>query len=197
MPEHSLDCSQKKLSGLFLVDASSPEVFKQLESAEIRKKLIEKRHREAPWLYFQVATGLARLAGDYCNPNTSQRIPAVEALARAEDCRPSFMNSWLGEWDDLESSAEQVAELPCCDSIPLVIVSQDPGLRDERGGATWDSVQEQLMRLSSKSIRIIARSSGHFVMVDRPEVVVNGIEIVDDELHGKPARIQPGRTEWR
>lgn len=187
--------------GLVLVDASSPEAFHQLESPMLRKQLIAERHRQAPWLYFKVATGLSRLSDVYCNPNTSQRIPAVQDLAKAEDCRPSYINSWLGEWDDFESSAEQVAKLSCCDSIPLVVVSQDPGpakSTERRSDTpTWNSVQQELVHLSSRSMRIIARHSRHYVMVDRPEVVLAAVKIVNNDVKGLPERIQPGRTEWR
>jgi pimeloyl-ACP methyl ester carboxylesterase len=185
----------KKVVGLILIDAPSPEAFHELPSPALRKKLIAERHREAPWLYFKVATGISRLLGGYCNPNTSQRILAVEGLARAEDCRSSYINSWLGEWDDFESSAEQVSKLPCCDSIPLVVVSQDSGSSNssERkgGGSTWDSVQQQLTHLSSRGKRIIAKNSGHYVMVDRPDVVLDALQIVNDEVLSLPE----GQTE--
>jgi len=193
----------KRVVGLVLVDASSPEAFHAFPSPVLRNRLIAERHRQAPWLFFKVATGLSRLSGDYCNPNTSQRIPAVQDLARAEDCRPTYMNSWLGEWDEFESSAEQVAKLPCCDSMPLLVISQDPGppkqntSRQKTGEETWDSVQEKLKHLSSRSMRIIARKSGHYVMVDRPDVVLAGIRIVTDELQGSPEGIQSGQTVWR
>jgi pimeloyl-ACP methyl ester carboxylesterase len=192
-----------KVVGLVLVETSSPEAFHVLPSPALRKRLLAERHREAPWLFFKVATGLGRLSGDYCNRNTSQRIPAVQDLARAEDCRPTYMNSWLGEWDDFEPSAEQVAKLPCCASMPLLIISQDPGppkpgsFRPKNGEETWDSVQEQLKHLSPRSMRIIARNSGHYVMVDRPDVVLAGIRIVTNELNGSAERIQTGQTVWR
>lgn len=187
-----------RVVGLVLVDASSPEAFHALPSPALRKQFLAERHRQAPWLYFKVASGLARILQTYCNPNTSQRIPAVQDFARGEDCRPSYMNSWLGEWDEFESSAEQVAKLSCCDSRPLVVVSRDPGGQKQlEPGPTWDSVQQDLTRLSSRSMRIIARNSAHFVMVDRPDVVLEAIGIVDDELHSSSGRIQSGRTEWR
>jgi hypothetical protein len=87
--------------------------------------------------------------------------------------------------------------------MPLVIVSQDPGPPKsitsprKNGEQTWDSVQEQLKHLSSQSMRIIARNSGHYIMVDRPDVVLQAIRIVNDELHGFVVRIQSGQTEWR
>ena len=152
------------VAGLVFVEASSPELFHAFPSRP-RQQLMAERHREALWLFFKVATGLARLTDDYCNPNTSERIPVVQDLARAEDCRPKYMNSWLGEWDDFESSAEQVFRLPCCDSLPLVIISEDPGppkpgAVNVRGNQqTWDDIQEEFERLSSRSMRIIARNS--------------------------------------
>lgn len=192
-----------RVASLVFVDASSPEAFHALPNPALRQQLIAQRHREAPWLFFKVATGLARLSGDYCNPNTSQRIPAVQELARAEDCRPIYINSWLGEWDDFESSAERVFNLPCCESIPLVILSADPGPPQHSAASrnqnqqTWETVQEELKRLSPRSMRIIARNSQHYIMIDRPDVVVAAVEIVDAELHGLPERIQPGQTIWR
>ena len=185
-----------KVAGLVFVDASSPEAFHALPSPAIRERLIAKRRREAPWLFFKVATGLARLSGDYCNPNTSQRIPAVRDLAKAEDCRPVYMNSWLGEWYDFESSAEQVFKMPCCDSIPLVVISEDPDPPRREAVQSWDTVQEGLKHLSSRSMRIIARNSRHYIMVDRPDVVIGSIAIVDAELSGRSGRIQLGQTIW-
>jgi pimeloyl-ACP methyl ester carboxylesterase len=192
-----------KVAGLVFVDASSPEAFHALPSPGLRQQLIAERHRKAPWLFFRVATGLARISGDYCNPNTSQRIPAVRDFARAEDCRPVYMNSWLGEWDDFESSAERVFKMACCASIPLVIISEDPGpaTRDAASVAEdqriWDTVQEGLKGLSSRSMRIIARNSRHYIMVDRPDVVIAAIGIVDAEFHDRSERMQLGQTIWR
>jgi pimeloyl-ACP methyl ester carboxylesterase len=191
----------EEVMGLILVDASSPEAFHELPSPELRRNLIAKRHREAPWMYFRVVTGISRLSGDYCSPNMNQRIPAVEDLARAEDCRPSYVNSWLGEWDDFESSAEQVSKLPCCGSVPLVVLSQDPGrlntFEQKGGGPTWDSVQQQLPHLSSRSMRIVAKNSGHYVMMDRPDVVLDTVRIMNHEVLGLPDGIRIGQVESR
>ena len=40
----------------------------------------------------------------------------------------------------------------------------------------WSSLQENLKLLSPHSRRIIAKSSGHHVAVDRPDVVITGIQ---------------------
>jgi pimeloyl-ACP methyl ester carboxylesterase len=190
-----------EVAGMILVDSSSPEAFRELPSPALRKKMIAERHRQAPWMYFKVVTGISRLSGDYCNPNVSQRIPVVEDLARAEDCRPSYINSWLGEWDDFESSAEQVSKLPCCQSVPLIVLSADSGLANasgQNGGApTWDSVQRQLTNLSSRSMRMVAGNSGHYLMVDRPDVVLDAVRIMNHEVRGLPGGISPGLVETR
>lgn len=182
---------QDRVAGLVLVDASSPEMFAASEPAP-RRALLAERHRQAPWLYLRVATGWSRMLDSYCNPNTMQRIPAVEDLARAADCRPAYMNSWLGEWDEFEPGAKEIAKLPCCDSLPLAVISRDPN-----GDTQWDTIQEQLKHLSSRGIRIVARGSGHYVMVDRPELVSAGVGTVMDEIYSAPLSIRDGETVWR
>ncbi len=190
-----------RVAGLVLADASSPEAFAS-SSPEPRKALIAERHRESPWLFLKVATGLARLTGDYCNPNTMKRIPAVDGLARAEDCRPFFMNSWLREWDEFEPGAKEVAKLSCCGSIPLVVLSRDPdpagvGPRAGDGNPTWDEIQERLKKLSSRGARIIALRSGHYIMVDRPELILEAVQAVEDQIGGNPTFLRPGETVSR
>jgi hypothetical protein len=59
--------------------------------------------------------------------------------------------------------------------LAMLIISQDPdrpkpGWTAESiaGQPVWNRLQESLKRLSSRSGRIIARNSGHHVMIDRP-----------------------------
>jgi hypothetical protein len=46
-------------------------------------------------------------------------------------------------------------------------------------------------------MRIIAQSSGHYVMVDRPDVVLDAVRIVNHEFLGLSEGIQTGRIESR
>lgn len=88
--------------------------------------------------------------------------------------------SWRGEADQFWNSAEEAAHTHCCGNLPLLIISQDPN--SPQSGQPppiqpiWNSLQERLKTLSTRSRRVIARSSGHAVMIDRPDVVIHGID---------------------
>jgi pimeloyl-ACP methyl ester carboxylesterase len=59
-------------------------------------------------------------------------------------------------------------------NVPLIVVSQaidDPA---------YTSLQTKLLLLSKNSRQIVARDSGHFVTIDRPDVVIDAIHRVVD-----------------
>ncbi len=182
---------------LVLVDASSPEAFHALPSRKERDILREARHRKAIWLWLYDVTGLQRLGGD-CEGNTPKGLEEYANLAKTEACRPSFINGWLGEWDSFEDSADEVAKLPCCGSLPMLVISRDPELlkpdADPKSNAIWDSVQENLKRLSTRSTRIIAQNSGHYVMLERPDVITKNVRQMVFEIRGLTRESDFGKT---
>src|SRR5262249_51290246 len=105
----------------------------------------------------------------------------------------------LAEWDEFWHSADEVSAARCCGELPIVIVSQDPHRPTPGWSADaiaaqriWNDMREGLKVLSPQSRRVIARGSGHHVMIDRPEVVVRAIrDVVDAARSG--AR-HPGDT---
>jgi len=183
--------------GLALVDTSSPEAFHAFPNRKERDSLRNARHRKAMWLWLKDITGLQRLSGD-CNGTTPKGLETYAALARTAACRPAFVNSWLAEWDDFESSAEDVGNLPCCGNMPTLVISRDPHLGGAdsaaKSAATWDSVQEDLKSLSTRSRRIIARKSGHYVMIDRPDVVTSNVRRLILEVRSELQHSEYGST---
>jgi len=61
---------------------------------------------------------------------------------------------------------------------PLVDVSTDEAL-----GPDYVKLQTDLLSLSENSKQIIARKSGHFVIIDRPDVVIDAISQVVQSVH--------------
>ena len=174
--------------GLVLVEASSPEAFQVSTDRRTRDHLHAARHRKSPWFWLKDVTGWERLAGQ-CNGRTPAGLDEYADIARAAACRPSFVNSWLGEWDDFESLGDEVAKLPCCGTLPILVISRDPSMSDSDASSMvdseiWASVQEGLKSLSTRSRRIIARNSGHYVMIDRPDVIINNVRLLIQELRG-------------
>lgn len=176
-----------EVAGLVLVDSSTPEQIREIPGSAYSPELIKRKHREVILEWWKEATGWALLRGG-CDAEVEPGLEAYANFVRAERCRPSYATSWRGEADQFWNSAEEAARARCCDNLPLLIISQDPGNpRSTQPVATrpiWNSLQEQLKALSPRSRRIIARGSGHGVMIDRPDVVIDGIQEVSAEAMG-------------
>ena len=76
---------------------------------------------------------------------------------------------------------------PSLGKIPLVVLSRGkelpppPGVSTDGGKeieAAWRGMQEALPRLSSNSAHVVVEDAGHFIQLDRPEVVVAAIREV-------------------
>jgi len=165
--------------GLVLVDSSTPEQIVETPGSAYSPALIRKKHREVMLEWWKEASGWSLLKGD-CKPEVEPGLEAYGNLARVEMCRPSYAVSWRGEADQFWNSAEEASRARCCNKLPLVVISQDPNnARSSQPPSIrpiWNSLQERLKALSPNSRRIIARSSGHAVMIDRPDVVIRAIE---------------------
>jgi pimeloyl-ACP methyl ester carboxylesterase len=186
--------------GLVFVDATNPEQFQAMPSAKDTETKRRKRRREAIRRWLKETSGWARLS-DQCRGYNRPGLEAYADLARAEACRPSFATSWVGESDDFERSGEQASEARCCGELPVLIISQDTerpksgaSAQKVAGNSIWNSLQESLKRLSPRSRRIIARSSGHAIMFDRPDVVIRGIRQLVLEIRDQAADPQYGTT---
>jgi hypothetical protein len=138
---------------------------------------------------------MALLSGG-CKPQVEPGLEAYANVARYEACRPAYAFSWRGEADQFWNSASEASRACCCNDLPFLIISQDP---DNPGsgkpvliGPIWNSLQERLKALSPHSLRIIAGDSGQAVMIDRPNVVIRGIQQVSATATGHDTG-----SQWR
>lgn len=85
---------------------------------------------------------------------------------------------------DLLASAEEVRTATPLRPLPLVVVSalgrQDAAIREGRA-KIHDELQLALSRLSPHSAQVLAENSGHFVQLDRPELVTQAIRTVVEQ----------------
>ena len=167
-----------EVAGIVFSDASVPEQVQALSYGRDSEEKKKKRHRDALRDWVKEASGWARLTGQ-CKGDLRKGLEAYAGYAAAEACRPSFSMTWLGEQDDFWRSAEEASQAHCCDDLPILIVSQDPdrpkpGWSAESLAANpiWVRLQESLKALSPRSRRIVARGSGHHIMIDRPDVLI-------------------------
>ena len=118
--------------------------------------------------------GLVRLLGgpllrDGLSPEVADAYAAfasTPAAFRAADAEGAGLPSSLGQAADVES----------LDDLPLIVLSRglDP---DDK----WQTMQTDLLQLSSNSQQLFAPNSGHNVQLDQPEAAVGAIvQMVDD-----------------
>ena len=168
----------REVSGIVFVDSSTPEQIQAIPGSGYSAQLIERKHREVTIEWLKELSGWTRLSGG-CKAQLEPALEAYQRLADAETCRPSYARSWRGEADQFWHSAEEVAQARCCGDIPILIISQDSESPQSAQPLSirpiWNGLQEHLKVRSPNSRRIISRGSGHHVMIDRPDVVIDAI----------------------
>lgn len=130
----------------------------------------------------------------------ADRLGLVARVARRSDPHPSIAEDdglvaaeralWVGrnvlagsraEGRCLEDNARAVAKLPALGDLPLAVVraGEQRGLF-ARIDRAWTDTQKRLAALSTRSELVTADGAGHFVQLDRPEVVADAIRRIVD-----------------
>jgi pimeloyl-ACP methyl ester carboxylesterase len=176
----------EKVAGLILVDGSTPLQNRNPAFAAPGGM------GPPPWfgmLLMKVASaaGIPRLFGA-----CSRRLPGSDARAaklQAEDqCHHPFA-AIDGEAQNFERSGEQTVHTGPYGTLPILILSQDPARAASEGQPTevvkaWNQMQEDLKKLSTRSRRIIARGSSHYVQLDRAELVEREVRLFLEQIRG-------------
>jgi pimeloyl-ACP methyl ester carboxylesterase len=167
--------NRDRVAGVVLVDSSHPDQeIRAPESPESKKRFRELVTVARLTMIF----GLPRWLGK-CGFGNSDvpRLRSVHAVSAARECRPEFIRAFETELDGISESRDEVRNSGTLGDIPLIVISRDPSQSDQ----IWDQMQSELTLLSSRGTHIIAKGSGHFVQLDRPDVVVDAIHRVFDE----------------
>jgi pimeloyl-ACP methyl ester carboxylesterase len=182
--------------GLVFVDSSTPTQFKRLP-AEFRVM------EDFTWDKLFLPFGITRLRG-HCGV-TDPSTPDVNLQLEWHDCTRGAFATTEREEKDFPQSCDEAKDTGPFSDIPILIFSQDPALHFggspyplvtmQQAAATWNTLQEELKRLSPRSRRIIARGSTHYVQVLRPELVIREVKHLIGEIHGsEPPRQDYGST---
>lgn len=105
-----------------------------------------------------------------------------------EDRRREYLQHEGGgnyEKIDLLASAEDIRQAAPLKSLPLIVVSasgKQNASTTEASAKVHDELQAALSRLLPNSSQVIAENSGHFVQLDRPELVVNTIRKIVEQV---------------
>jgi len=173
-----------EVAGMVLVDSSHPEQQKRLPPAI--NDLDATWLREQEFFEFTMPFGIPRLLG-FCGN---------DAAVRAVDCNFHSAREAVAELKTISQSAAQTAATGSLGDIPLVVLSHDPDtpqldLPEDLVKPTndaWERMQEDLTHLSTRGKQIIAKNSGHYIQLDRPDIVIEAIRgVVDQARHPQPA----------
>jgi pimeloyl-ACP methyl ester carboxylesterase len=176
------------VAGMVLVDASHPDQENRMP-AEI-KNMQGSWEREALFLEFSMPFGIPRLMG-LCEDD-----PAL----RAAECNWHSAHEGLAEMKSFRESAAQAAGTGSLGSMPLAVLSHDPEKPSSElppdlakpMNAAWEKMQEELAHLSSRGTQVIAKNSSHYIQLDRPDVVIDAVHNVVQQVREAQAPVAPG-----
>ncbi len=168
----------KEVAGLVFVDASHPDQENRFPPE--LKNMEGSWGREAEFLAYSHPVGIPRLL-DFCD---------TDPVDRAANCN---FHSALENYAELRAfpqSAAQAASTGPFGDVPLVVLSHDPDKPSadlppdlaKPVNDAWDKMQEELSHLSTRGSRVIAKNSAHYIQNDRPDVVIDAVRSVVDQI---------------
>jgi pimeloyl-ACP methyl ester carboxylesterase len=163
-----------EVAGIVLVDASHPDQEKRFPPAlaDMDKSWV----REEEFLEFTMPFGLPRLLG-FCGD---------KAEVRAVDCNFHGVREGVRVLKTFPISAAQAAKTGSLGDLPLAVLSHDPAAPQpdlpedlvKPINVAWEQMQDELAHLSTRGTHEIAKNSGHYIQLDRPEVVTEAVHRV-------------------
>jgi pimeloyl-ACP methyl ester carboxylesterase len=167
----------EEVAGLVLVECQNGAVFERMPSF---RRFIQDQVKTLAVQRLLAPFGLVRLyiEGGAFNESLTHYPPADQPIVKAQLEQTRFLTTAYDEERVMEESAHQTqAAQRSYDSLPLVVITR--GIyapNDDRVG--WEQVQNELARLSTNSVHLVAKDSGHAVMLDQPEMVIAAIQSV-------------------
>ena len=86
--------------------------------------------------------------------------------------------------DELSLSANQVKEIRKKDALrnmPIIVLAADHKLTVDQN-KKWSDFQSDIASLSNKSKKIIVKDSGHYIQLEKPQIVADAIKEIINEV---------------
>lgn len=133
-----------------------------------------------------MSTGIPRLLG-MC----SQSIKGFDAHAaklQAEDICQTHVSQMFEYMDSINRSGQETVHTGPYGALPILIISEDPakipaGVSVDAANA-FIGMQEDLKKLSTRSRRIIAKGSSHYIHIDRAELIEKEVPLFIEQIRG-------------
>lgn len=181
----------QNIAGLVFVDGSTP-----LQDARFPAELQAAEKKEFALLRAGEALsvlGLLRVSGQ-CAPEAGLEKSAAKMVAE-DQCRASMLAAAGQEFASVPESGEETIHTGPFGDLPILIFSQDPEKQETIPGfsakvgqelnATWNGMQEDLKKLSTRSRRIIAKGSSHYVQIDRVSLLNGEVIAFIKQIRGE------------
>jgi pimeloyl-ACP methyl ester carboxylesterase len=117
-------------------------------------------------------------------PQIKDYSPEVGRMIKAHMNQTRYLSTIRDECDSRPKSASQVRIARDFGNLPIVIISR--GLyndRSENERKIWEKYQNDLTTLSSNSRHLIAHKSGHRIISEQPEIIVEAIKEMINIIH--------------
>jgi pimeloyl-ACP methyl ester carboxylesterase len=168
---------RNEVAGMVLVDASHPDQMNRFPPD--LKNMAATQVREDEFLEFTMPFGVPRLLA-LCDDDPVQR---------AAECNFHSLRESTAELKSFPESAAQAAATGTLGDMPLAVLSHDPDkpsaeLPPDLAKPTndaWEKMQEELAHLSTRGTQMIAKNSGHYIQIDRPEIVIDAVHNVVEQ----------------
>lgn len=172
------------LAGLIFVDSSTPW---QNRNPAFEAVMVKSQPNWIATLQSQLiySVGIPRLRG-----TCSRALPGFDAetgrLEAESQCHLSFATI-AGEGENFDRSGSETIHSGPFGDLPILILSQDPAKsvgEDAELGTAWNRMQEDLKSLSTRSRRIIAKNSSHYVFMDRADLIEEEVPRFIEQIRG-------------
>lgn len=178
-----------EVSGLVFVDPSHEDLGKGAwkidpESQKTYAPYIELLHRclSARPEEFVVGSELAQNCGPFPGPQYSEAINAVELQrgtlhGRLQARISEQENVWFASADQVRAAYRPLG------AIPVIVLTHQPSPRGpmetqeqrDAKNALWIHLHDQIAGMSTSGKRVTVANAGHYIQLDRPEVVSDSI----------------------
>ena len=168
----------EEVVGMVLVDAMHEDI--QTRDPQLYQ---EQQQLSAQWnvmklmAQFGALRMMGKSAGAQSLPDYIKQLPAdKQEVYMILNSHPAFFETALGEWQIVGESCEQLREAGELGDLPLVVLTKGIDLESD-----WQALQDDLASLSTNSTQVQAEDSGHFIQLERPDLVIAAIQQVVDQ----------------
>lgn len=194
----------QNVQGIVFVDGSTPmqqDHFPQ----ELRAKMPRLIWTQILLGGAALELGVLRVAGQ-CHAGTGPENWEVGDLQGENGCSVNLPAA-TGEYTAFEQDGVETIHTGPYGDLPILIFSQDPANTVDKNmsqslspqafaemNATWNQMQEDLKKLSTRSRRIIAKGSGHYVELYRSDLLLKEVPLFIEQVRGSAPPPQYGTT---